>query len=120
MSKTSSGILDNRTRGPVAEFITKAALQPQIVIRYTRSRSAAQATSASSNGFVGVAIENVPSTAKGPLWFRKMDLNGDGDVSRTEFPGSPADFDKIDLDHDGLISLEEAEIADKRYRAGKK
>jgi hypothetical protein len=49
-----------------------------------------------------------------------MDRNGDGDVSRTEFPGRPEDFDKIDLDHDGLISLEEAEAAEKQYRVSEK
>lgn len=53
---------------------------------------------------------------RGPLWFRKMDTNGDGDVSRREFLGSPEDFRKIDTDNDGLISLEEAERADATMR----
>ena len=47
----------------------------------------------------------------GPLWFRKMDRNGDGDVSPAEFLGSPEEFKKLDLDDDGLISREEAERA---------
>lgn len=41
-------------------------------------------------------------------WFQVMDRNRDSDVSRREFTGSPAAFDKLDLDHDGLISPEEA------------
>jgi Ca2+-binding EF-hand superfamily protein len=46
---------------------------------------------------------------RGPAWFRKMDRNGDGYVSRREFLGSLEDFKKLDLDGDGLISPEEAE-----------
>src|SRR5262249_49478603 len=57
-----------------------------------------------------------PVPTAGPLWFRKMDRNGDGDVSRREFLGTRADFDRIDTDHDGLISLEEAEKADAWFR----
>lgn len=47
----------------------------------------------------------------GPTWFRKMDRNGDGDVSIKEFLGTPAQFAKLDRDKDGLISLEEAEAS---------
>jgi Ca2+-binding EF-hand superfamily protein len=46
---------------------------------------------------------------RGPAWFRRMDRNGDGYVSRREFLGSPEDFRKLDRDGDGLISPEEAE-----------
>jgi Ca2+-binding EF-hand superfamily protein len=48
----------------------------------------------------------------GPLWFRKMDRNGDGDISPREFLGTPEQFKKLDLDGDGLISREEAEQAE--------
>jgi hypothetical protein len=57
-----------------------------------------------------------PAPQRGPLWFRKMDRNGDGDVSRAEWLGSAEDFKKIDTDGDGLISLEEAEKADALFR----
>jgi Ca2+-binding EF-hand superfamily protein len=50
-----------------------------------------------------------PST---PLWFRKMDRNNDGDVSRREFLGTEEDFNRLDLDRDGLISAEEARRAE--------
>jgi Ca2+-binding EF-hand superfamily protein len=53
---------------------------------------------------------------KGPLWFRKMDRNRDGDVSRKEWLYSEELFKKIDTDGDGLISLEEAEKADALFR----
>jgi Ca2+-binding EF-hand superfamily protein len=60
-----------------------------------------------------------PRPTAGPLWFRKMDRNGDGDVSRREFPGTDEEFAAIDTDGDGLISAEEAERADKLYRKEK-
>ncbi len=50
----------------------------------------------------------------GPIWFRKMDRNRDGDVSPAEFLGTPDDFRRLDTDGDGLISAEEAEKAEKR------
>jgi Ca2+-binding EF-hand superfamily protein len=47
----------------------------------------------------------------GPLWFQKMDRNKDGYVSRREFLGTDEEFQKLDLDGDGLISVQEAEAA---------
>ena len=67
----------------------------------------------------GTGYTRPPTDARGPAWFRKMDRNGDGDVSRAEFLGSKEDFDRIDTDHDGLISLEEAEAFDKLTRPAK-
>ncbi len=60
-----------------------------------------------------------PRIERGPLWFRKMDVNGDGDVSPREFLGSLEDFKRIDADGDGLISVEEAEAFDARMRTKK-
>jgi hypothetical protein len=55
--------------------------------------------------------------ARGPAWFRKMDVNGDGDVSPREWLGTKEEFKRIDKDGDGLISLEEAEAYDAEMRA---
>jgi hypothetical protein len=40
-----------------------------------------------------------------------MDKNGDGFVSAQEFIGPPELFAKLDTNHDGRISVEEAEAA---------
>ena len=54
------------------------------------------------------SAEQGPRRTAGPLWFRKMDRNRDGDVSRKEFLFSRELFEKIDSDGDGLISVAEA------------
>jgi Ca2+-binding EF-hand superfamily protein len=64
-------------------------------------------------------IGPAPPRQAGPLWFRKMDRNGDGDVSRKEWLGSEELFKKIDTDGDGLISAEEATKADALMRKKK-
>jgi hypothetical protein len=46
----------------------------------------------------------------GPDWFRLMDRNQDGDVSRREFLGPREQFDRLDRDRDGLIDAREAAV----------
>jgi Ca2+-binding EF-hand superfamily protein len=65
------------------------------------------------------AGEGEQPAAVGPLWFRKMDRNRDGDVSRKEWLFSEERFREIDTDGDGLISLEEAERYEARRRKQK-
>jgi Ca2+-binding EF-hand superfamily protein len=47
----------------------------------------------------------------GPDWFLAMDRNGDGAVSRQEFIGASAVFQRLDSDRDGLLDAEEAEAS---------
>jgi Ca2+-binding EF-hand superfamily protein len=99
------------------DVITKAAIQPNVSIRLSRGMDRFYINQVQ---FVDARFQNpnqaVPAPQKGPLWFRKMDRNGDGDISRSEFLGTKAEFDAIDTDHDDLISLEEAEAFDKKMR----
>lgn len=66
--------------------------------------------------FQGREMSSVRVPDRGPMWFRKMDRNGDGDVSRKEWLGTREDFNQMDSDKDQLISLSEAELADARAR----
>lgn len=60
--------------------------------------------------------QRISPPARAPVWFLKMDTNGDGDVSRREFLGSAEEFDRIDANHDGLIDAAEAERHDLAVR----
>src|SRR5262249_26069957 len=69
---------------------------------------------------VTARYDSDPGPGRGPLWFRKMDRNRDGDVSRKEWLFSDEEFRKIDTDGDGLISVEEAERYDELIRKQQK
>ena len=57
------------------------------------------------------AVVRGTESLDGPLWFRKMDRNRDGDVSRREFLGTSSQFDSLDTDKDELLDATEAEAA---------
>ncbi len=85
--------------------------QFQIVLSYGQMRASLPV---SQQGFADLPL--VRDSQRGPLWFRKMDRNGDGDVSRREFLGTIEQFRRIDRDGDGLIDVREAERADEVLR----
>ena len=60
-----------------------------------------------------MAAASPAGSSAGPDWFRKMDSNQDGDVSRREFLGPRDQFDRLDRDKDGLIDADEARRAGK-------
>lgn len=93
------------------EFVTRAALQPHGAVRFGRASEVTSMNQASM-----FATQPTRVATKGPTWFRKFDRNGDGDLSRSEFPGPAADFDRLDANRDGFVTLEEAEAADKKAR----
>ncbi|HSQ54298.1 MAG TPA: hypothetical protein VLM40_01025, partial [Gemmata sp.] len=96
------------------DVVTRDAILPAISLRLSRSIDRFTLTQAQYADQDPNQQVRIPK--KGPLWFRKMDRNADGDVSRSEFLGTRAEFDAIDTDHDALISLEEAEAYDKTKR----
>ena len=96
-------------------------LSDEIPARYQLTVLSGQTTynPVQGSGFgqgVGYRLATSPPASHGPVWFRKMDRNLDGDVSRREFLGPPGHFGNIDTDGDGLIDLTEAEQADMRFR----
>ncbi len=50
----------------------------------------------------------VQLSAVGPVWFQRMDRNGDGDLTWDEFLGPRDVFLRMDTDRDGLIDSQEA------------
>jgi Ca2+-binding EF-hand superfamily protein len=58
--------------------------------------------------------------AKADAWWKKVDTDGDGKISRDEAnanaPRVAKDFDKIDTDHDGTISRDELRAAARERR----
>ncbi|MGB7342974.1 MAG: hypothetical protein WBD20_02065 [Pirellulaceae bacterium] len=55
-----------------------------------------------------VPQETAAEPVTAPQWFTRMDRNADGDLSRSEFPGTDEQFAKLDSDQDGLIDASES------------
>jgi Ca2+-binding EF-hand superfamily protein len=98
------------------DVVTAAAIQPIVTLRLTHGVDRFNVNQIQFE--IGYQTENqtAPTTQRGPLWFRRMDRNGDGDISRSEFLGTKAEFDAIDTDRDDLIGLAEAEAFDRKMR----
>ncbi len=103
--------------GSDAQVVTKDVIQPAVTLRLTHTTERYFINQAYRVVVGGQYNNGVIVPTKGPLWFRKMDRNGDGDVSRSEFLGTRTEFDAIDTDHDALIGLQEAEVWDKANRS---
>ena len=63
---------------------------------------------------VAIATPDVPTPPtdqSGPAWFRSMDFNRDGEISRREFIGPIESFETLDQNGDQFVSLSEATAA---------
>ena len=95
-------------------FITADEVPQQFQLTLSRGRANFGVRFGALGGYSSSPRHAVPS--QGPLWFRKMDRNGDGYVSPREWLGSREDFKRIDTDGDGLIDAREAERAEARLK----
>jgi hypothetical protein len=100
--RTGSGFI-TRDQTPYQLHVTLSHAQPRIK---------------DQGAFGPPRIEMTPlgERLRAPLWFRKMDRNGDGDLSPSEFLGTTEQFRRMDTDGDGLIDVEEAQRADRWFR----
>jgi hypothetical protein len=103
-------------KGPTGH-VTREDIPRQFDLLLTQAQPGNFLASAPAVPNQGPAMDSRPSpSTRGPLWFRKMDRNGDGVVTRREFLGSREDFQRIDTNGDGMITPEEAERADALLR----
>ncbi len=94
----------------------------EIPHHYEMSIGRGQVTGVGIPAFAAARMASSPASRAvpaGPSWFRKMDRNGDGDISRREFLGPRADFERLDANHDGLIDAEEAAKPSAKQTAAK-
>lgn len=97
------GTAELRTSGPKVEM-KQIQRSPGIYRRNTQNSGEGGPMRSSSRGGTG-GRNGGPSGAD---FVRRLDKNGDGKVSRSEFDGPAQHFDQLDRNHDGYLSEDEA------------
>ena len=60
-------------------------------------------------------VSQPQSSQQAPAWMVAMDQNGDGEISQREFPGSPEQFGRMDVNADGFLDVSEALLAETEF-----
>ncbi len=95
-------VIDRNHDGRVAQ----SELESRFRLTFSFGRN--QAFTLNTNGQNALATPRLRSSTSGPVWYRRMDRNLDGDISWREFLGSREQFVKLDLNGDEMIDLAEA------------
>jgi Ca2+-binding EF-hand superfamily protein len=86
--------------------LTSDELPYVMVAAFMRSESPREQTF-----YVPATRPAVAKDSTAPTWFPHADFNSDGDISRREFLGSAEQFNRLDANRDGFVSLDEAGAA---------
>ena len=86
-----------------ASFLRRSELPTTYTVRFIRGNPQQDANSFRRS-------VHAAKTDRVPAWATEMDINKDGDISRSEFIGTKTQFDQLDEDNDGF--LEPSETSD--------
>ena len=88
------------------ERVAQSELESRFKLTFSFGRSQMFTPNANPQGMT--MVPRLRSQSTGPIWYRRMDRNLDGDISWREFLGSREQFTKLDLNADQMIDLNEA------------
>ena len=108
---TTRGTLDRNASGSVEYDELPAAL----VFEFFRGND--EENNAFSANLVSTDASAPTSTPAAPAWFTGMDYNGDGDISRREFLGTPEQFAGLDTNGDGFLAPKKPQRPPRRVHA---
>jgi Ca2+-binding EF-hand superfamily protein len=91
------------------ERVAQSELESRYRFTFSFGRNMEFSPTANPQGML--VTPRLRSQNTGPIWYRRMDRNLDGDITWREFLGSREQFSKLDQNTDELIDLNEANAA---------